>query len=191
MSNGKRRTGLFGVAGVLTAVVIIAAFMVGGNILQAQGEGVLTVLVMDAPADLEKLWLDIDSVEILDADGGWTNVTLPDSLPHPFDLLTLQTEESALKLASGEIPAGNYSMIRIHVSGARAEYADETKPDDELAVPSGVIKVLFKPAVNVVEDEETTVLIDLQPENVNSIAISHTLNLRPVIKAVVTPAEES
>jgi hypothetical protein len=31
-----------------------------------------------------------------------------------------------------------------------------------------------------------TVLIDLQPEDLNSMAISRNLNLRPVIKAMVT-----
>jgi len=185
MSNGKRQTGFFGAAGVLTAGIIIAAFLVGGNILQAQGKGVLTVQVMDAPAALQNLWLDIDSVEIQGEEGGWTEVALPESETQHFDLLTLQTE--ALTLAEDEIPAGSYSIIKMQVSDASAIYEDGTEVD--LTVPSGVIKVLFKTPVNIVVGEETTVLIDLQPEDVNSIAISHKLNLRPVIKAVVTPQE--
>ena len=180
MSNGKRTIGVFGAAGVLVAALIIASFMVGGNILQAQSKGVLTIEVMDAPADVESLWLTISQVEIQSEDGGWTELTMLESFEQPFDLLALQV--TAETLTEDEIPPGSYSMIRLHVTQASVE----SKDGNELTAPSGVIKVLFKPKLEIVGDEETTVLIDLQPEDLSSIAISHTLNLRPVIKAVVT-----
>jgi hypothetical protein len=74
-------------------------------------------------------------------------------------------------------------MIEMHVLTANATYPDETFAD--LKVPSAVIKVLLKPHMELDPEGKVTVLIDLQPENLNSIAISHSLNLRPVIKAVV------
>jgi len=180
MSNGKQKIGVFGAAGVLVAALIIASFMVGGNILQAQGKGVLAVEVMDAPVDVEHLWLTISQVDIQSEDEGWTELTVLESFEQPFDLLALQV--TAETLTENEISPGSYSMIRLHVTQASVE----SENGNELTVPSGVIKLLFKPTLEIVSGEETTVLIDLQPEDLSSMAISHTLNLRPVIKAVVT-----
>ncbi len=54
MSNGIRQIGLFGVAGVLVAALIIAGFVIGGNIFQVSGKGVLTIQIMDEPVELER-----------------------------------------------------------------------------------------------------------------------------------------
>jgi len=43
MSNGIRQIGIFGVAGVLVAVLIIAGFVIGENVFQVSGKGVLTI----------------------------------------------------------------------------------------------------------------------------------------------------
>jgi len=52
-------------------------------------------------------------------------------------------------------------------------------------VPSDVIKVILKPHLKMESGGSVTVLIDLQPDDLKSIAISHSLNLRPVVKARV------
>ena len=101
--------------------------------------------------------------------------------PFYFDLLALQDVSETL--SETEIPAGNYTMIWMHVLTANATYPDGT--DSDLRVPSDTIKVLLKPHLSLEESGEVTVLIDLQPDDVNSIAVSKNLNLRPVIKAVV------
>jgi hypothetical protein len=74
-------------------------------------------------------------------------------------------------------------MIRMHVLTANATYPDGTVAD--LRVPSDTIKVVLKPHLSLEDGGQMTVLIDLQPEDLNAIAVSHSLNLRPVIKAVV------
>jgi hypothetical protein len=102
--------------------------------------------------------------------------------PFYFDLLALQNVSETL--SETEIPAGNYSMIQMHVLTANATYPDGSNA--ELTVPSDVIKVLLKPHLNLESGGQVTVLIDLQPDDPNSIAVSHSLNLRPVIKAVVS-----
>ena len=181
MSNGKRHIGLFGVAGVLVATLIIAGFVVAGNIFQAQGKGILTIQVMDKPVELEHLNMTIDWVRIQGQDDNWVNLTLK-TQPFYFDLLALQNVSETL--SETEIPAGNYSMIQMHVLTANATYPDGSTA--ELTVPSDVIKVLLKPHLNLESGGQVTVLIDLQPDNLNSIAVSHSLNLRPVIKAVVS-----
>ncbi len=181
MSNGNRRLGWFGATGVLLATLIIAGFVIGGNIFQGSNKGVLTIQVMDKPVELEHLNMTIDWVRIQDANGSWFNLTLK-SEPFYFDLLALQNVSETLSVT--EIPAGNYTMIWMHVLTANATYPDGTSAT--LNVPSDVIKVLLKPQLNLESGGQVTVLIDLQPDDLNSIAISHSLNLRPVVKAVVS-----
>ena len=180
MSNGIRHIGLFGAAGILVAALIIAGFAIGSPIFQVSGKGVLTIQIMDKPVELKHLNMTIDWVKIQDQDENWHNLTLK-SEPFYFDLLTLQNVSETL--SETEIPAGNYTMIWMHVLTANATYTDDT--DANLTVPSDVIKVLLKPHLSLEGGGQVTVLIDLQPDDLNSIAISHSLNLRPVIKAIV------
>ena len=102
--------------------------------------------------------------------------------PFYFDLLSLENVSETLSVT--EIPSGNYSMIQMHVLTANATYPNDDTA--ELNVPSDVIKVLLKPHMELESGGQVTVLIDLQPEDLNAIAISHSLNLRPVIKATVS-----
>jgi hypothetical protein len=181
MSIGNRRIGLFGVSGVLIAAVIIAGFVVANNVFQVSGKGTLTIQIMDKPVELKNLNVTIDSARIQDQDGNWINLTLNED-PFYFDLLSLQNVSETL--SSTEIPAGNYTMISMHVLTANATYLDNSTAN--LNVPSDVIKVLLKPHLNLEDGGQVTVLIDLQPDDLNSIAVSHSLNLRPVIKARVS-----
>lgn len=180
MSNGIRQIGIFGVAGVLVAALIIAGFVIGENVFQVSGKGVLTIQIMDKPVELDHLNMTIDWVKIQDEDENWYNLTLK-SEPFYFDLLSLQNVSETL--SETELPAGNFTMIWMHVLTANATYPDGSVAD--LRVPSDTVKVLLKPHLSLGDGGQVTVLIDLQPEDLNSIAISQSLNLRPVIKATV------
>ena len=180
MSNGIRQIGIFGVAGILVAALIIAGFVIGENVFQVSGKGVLTIQIIDKPVELDHLNMTIDWVKIQDEDENWYNLTLK-SEPFYFDLLSLQNVSETL--SETELPAGNYTKIWPHVLTANATYPDGTVAD--LRVPSDTVKVLLKPHLSLEDGGQVTVLIDLQPEDLNSIAISQSLNLRPVIKAVV------
>jgi hypothetical protein len=185
MSTGIRQIGLFGVAGVLVAALIIAGFVIGDNVFQASGKGVLTIQIMDKPVELDHLNMTIDWARIQDDAGNWYNLTLKTE-PFYFDLLALQNVSETL--SETEVPVGNYTMIWMHVLTANATYPDGSVAD--LRVPSGTIKVLLKPHLSLEDGGQVTVLIDLQPEDLNSIAVSQSLNLRPVIKAVVPYPEQ-
>lgn len=187
MSDKIKHTVFFGAMGILAAILIIAGIVVGGVHFPGlrlpsmiSDKGRLVIEIMDKPVELRHLNLTIDWVKIQDQDENWHNLTLKHS-PFYFDLLALQNVSETL--SETEIPTGNYTMIRMHVLTANATYTDGTT--DDLRVPSSVIKVLLKPHLKMESNDSITVLIDLQPEDLKSIAISHSLNLRPVVKARV------
>ena len=183
MAKGLRNISYFGVAGFLIAVVIIAGFVAANNFIRPV-KGTLTIEIMDKPVELKHLNMTIDWVKIKDSDGNWHELTLanPDEKgTFYFDLLSLQIVSETLSVT--DIPEANYTAIWIHVLTANATYPDESTAD--LDVTSDVIKVLLKPQLSLEGGGQVTVLIDLQPEDLNTIAISKSLNLRPVIKAVV------
>jgi hypothetical protein len=183
MQKTNAKTGYFGIVGILIAVVIIAGFVALNNLIQPV-EGTLTIKIMDKPVELKHLNMTIDWVKIKDEDGNWYDLEIQDPDEDGtfyFDLLALQNVSETLSVT--EIPEANYTAIWIHVLNANATYPDENTA--ELNVPSDVIKVLLKPHLTLEGGGQVTVLIDLQPDDLNAIAISHTLNLRPVIKATV------
>jgi len=177
--NGKR-VGIYAVSGVLIAVMIIAGVLVSG--IQFPGRvnaGTLVVLITDAPVDLRDLNLTIDSLSIQDEDGRWIDLELLEK-PTYFNLLEL--ENISMTLSVTEIPAGNYTMLKMHVLTANATFLDGTVVD--LRVPSEDIKVLLKPRLEIKNGGAVTVTIDLEPEW-SKIVISHSLNLKPTVKAIV------
>jgi len=169
MSNGLKQFSIFGVSGVLIAIVIIAGFVAVNDYIRPVN-GTLTIEIMDKPVKLKNLYMTIDWAKIKDEDGTFY-----------FDLLALEYVSETLSVT--EIPEANYTAIWIHVLNANAIYPDESTAD--LNVPSDIIKVLLKPHLSLEGGGQVTVLIDLQPDDMNAIAISHNLNLRPVIKAMV------
>ena len=71
MENGSKKVGLRMAAGVLVAITIIVAVFASGitipglenNPSLGSEQGILTVLLTDAPVDLEKLVLTISEIE--------------------------------------------------------------------------------------------------------------------------------
>ena len=187
MSNEIKSIASYGIAGILIAVVIIAGFVATNNLLPPIN-GKLTILIMDKPVELKHLNMTIDWVKIKDENENWYNLTIENPNEEGtfyFDLLALQNVSETLSIT--EIPEANYTAIWIHVLTAKATYPDESTAD--LNVPSDVIKVLLKPHLSLEGGGQVTVLIDLQPDDLNAIAISQSLNLRPVVKAVVPEQE--
>jgi hypothetical protein len=183
MSDKFKRTISYGTAGVLIAVVIIAGLL-AGNYLLRPVKGTLTIQIMDKPVELKHLNMTIDWAKIKDDAGNWYNLTLK-TKPLYFDLLALQNVSETL--SEDVIPEANYTAIWIHVWTANATYPDGNTTN--LYVPSDVVKILLKPSLSLEGGGQVTVLIDLQPNDMETIAISQSLNLRPVIKAIVPEQE--
>jgi len=188
MSDSIRNAGFFAAVGILFATLIIGSIAVAGFKIPSlrlpgflTNRGTLTVKVMDAPTELKHLNITIDELEIQKADDNnetKVNLELIDDEPIYFDLLALQNV--SLTLSRTEIPAGNYTMIRMHVLTANATYMDDST--EQLRVPSEWIKVLLKPHLIMQSDAAITITIDLDPDTTN---ISHSLNLKPTMKAMV------
>ena len=191
MSDSIRDSGFLVAVGILLAVLIIGGIAAAGFKIPAlrfpafvSNKGTLTLQVTDKPAELQHLNITIDKLSIQKDEGGsetWIDLELIDGKPIYFDLLALQNV--SLTLSKTEIPTGNYTMIKMHVLTANA-----TKLDGSIVelnkVPSENIKVLLKPHLMMQSGGAITITIDLEPETAQ-IAISHSLNLKPTMKAMV------
>jgi len=184
MESNGRRVGLYAATGVLIAVLVIAGVFLSGVQFPSipsiiADKGTLIIMIMDKPIELKHLNITIDWIKIKGQNENWVDLVIKDAVPFYFDLLALENVTETL--SETLISAGNYTMIKMHVLTANATYLDDTTTD--LNVPSNVIKVILKPHLNMKADGSIIVLIDLQPDDLKSIAVSHNLNLRPVIRA--------
>lgn len=189
MAEDMRHAGIYGAAGILVAILIISGIVTSSISFPSlrlpsfvTDKGTLIVEIMDQPADLKHLNLTIDELLIQNAAEGWLDLALIDDKPVYFDLLAL--ENITMTLSETEIAAGNYTMIKMHVLTANATDI-EGKTIDIQKVPSEWIKVLLKPHLEMKSGSSIKVTIDLEPE-LSKIVISHSLNLKPVLKAMIS-----
>lgn len=206
MEHKSRTISLRIVAGVLIATAIIAAVFASGVQLpttqtpNTQLEtGHLTILLKDAPVDVDELWITITELEVHKSgdDAGWISLDFIQSGDNvTFNLLEYQ-DENMLDLADVEIDTGNYTKIRMSVIKAEAWYyveveenaatTDELEIDKvELKVPSNKLDVITK--FEITGGDNVVVLIDMQPDYVS---ISRSNNLRPTLKATVSQGGNS
>lgn len=161
-------------------VMILAAYQLAA-IQAGPTDGTLNVMIKDAPVDLSKLEVTIDSLEVQGQEENWINIPFIGGVQFvKFDLFSLQ--DVSLDLATTQIPTGSYTKMRLHVSEAIATYGDGTM--EPLNVPSDKIDVRVH--FEVKENGATNVLIDMTAD---FVAISTTHNLRPVLKATQLPSE--
>jgi hypothetical protein len=190
MTNGAKKIGLYAGIGILVAILIVAGVGFSGLTFPnlrfpdlfhpPPTKGILTIKISDKPVNLTKLYLTIDSVSAHKEGEGnetWVNLAFVNSTQEvTFDLLKL--ENVTMDLSMTEIPPGNYTQIRMHVKAANATYSNGDV--DVLRVPSEQLKIIIH--FKIEAGQGTTLLIDIEPD---WIAISHSKNLRPVVKATV------
>jgi hypothetical protein len=170
------------IAAVAIIAIILVAFVALGNFPPnaAAATGTLRVSITDAPVDLSKLEVTIDSLEVQSQSEGWVNVPFIDGLESVrVDLLSLQSVSQ--DLSTTQLPAGNYTKMRLHVRDATATYKDGTT--DNLNVPSDKIDVIIH--FEIEENATTNVLLDMSAD---TASISNGHNLKPVLKASVVPS---
>lgn len=191
MTDNFRNVGTYGAVGVLIGALIIAGIVVAGVYFPGlrlpsliSDKGRLIIEVMDKPVPLRHLNITIDSLSIQSVEDDvekWIDLELLGGEPIYFDLLALMNVTETL--SDTEIPAGNYTMIRMHVGTANATYPDGQTV--ELSkVPSGYINVLLKPHLEMKSGDSIKIIVDLEPDTAK-IAISKSLNLKPTMKAMI------
>ncbi len=175
-----KKVATFGAAGIVIAVLVIAAFIASGMLpIGLPTQGTLVVKLTDAPVELEHLNVTLTSLTVQrsggnNETGGW--VTLPflnDAKSVYVDILSLQNVTKDLSVAG--LNAGNYTKIRMDISTANATYTDGSTVD--LIVPPGHIDVVVHFEIR--GGETTTLLVDMTGH------ISETNRLAPVLKATV------
>jgi hypothetical protein len=138
----------------------------------------LSVSITNAPADLIHLNMALNALYVQnDKNCTWVQLNFTEGQSSVyFDLLALRyvTKE----LSTSLMPVGNYSKIRLDVAAANATLNDETTID--LRVPPGHIDIIV--SFEIKADQITNVLLDMQ---VDTVAVSQSGNLNPVLKATV------
>jgi len=180
LSMAMRKVGVFGAAGVLVAVLIIAAVSMSGLKLPGfYNKGTLIVRLTDAPVELEHLNVTITELWVHKAEHGveegeWISLTFVGTEPWYVDILSLRNVSRDLSVT--ELEPGNYTKIRMKISTANATYTSGATKD--LIVPPEHIDVNVR--FEIKAGQITEILIDMTAH------ISHTYRLSPVLKATVS-----
>jgi hypothetical protein len=177
----------------LALLALLTCLGCGSGSLDAHvqnGTGTVQVHLTDAPIDLatvQSVIVTITDVTVYPRDD---SSPMPDPTPdspielmtHPstFDLLTLTGGATTL-LASGEVPAGRYSRIRLGVSDAQLTYKDGTTTT--LKNASGKVDVPIAFEVGIDEMQQVTLDFDAAA----SVQVNQTGNGVSILRPVVTP----
>lgn len=166
-----------------------------------EGKGRINVHLTDAPFPIgmvSSTEVTIDKVEIRqslesgsESDEG-TFILLAEG-EMTFDLLEL-TNGITEQIASADLPAGSYDMIRLHVNGSTVTLKDGTTFD--LKIPSGStsgLKIKIEPVIQLTEGETSDVLLDFDLSK--SFVVNGNINgiikgfiFKPVVRGVLLGA---
>ena len=185
MATNHKKIGLYAITGIAVAIILIAAIFISGIQFPNFGSknssgktGTLAVSIMDAPADLANLNVTVNALYIHNDDNdSWLQLNFTGGVSSIyFNLLALSNVTK--ELSTLPMPVGNYSKIRLDVQAANATLNDGIT--ENLTVPPGHIDVIV--AFQIKADQTTNLLLDMQ---VDTASISHSGNLKPVMKATV------
>lgn len=182
MAYNLRKLAIFGAVGFLLATSIILAVQLYMPFMPVEeAKSLLVIKVKDAPATLNELFLKIDEVQVHREGEGketWIDVTVVAT--EPFNLMELTEIDVATVLAAEDLPVGNYTEIRLHVTGANATI--DGTPDIPLTIRPETGWLMVKIHFRLEELGVTTIVIDI---DVNEEPIVHAKILSPVVKAAV------
>jgi len=169
-----------GAIGLLIATsIILAVQLVPMPFMPTENTGVLVLKITDAPPFMKptSLNITIDSIMVhREGDGNETWITFDLNGNKTFDLVELENVTDLI--GADELPVGNYTMIRMHISGATANVNEEEGV--ELTVPSEYIKIAVRFSIK--DDQTTTILLDITYDSVVVAAHHH---LSPIVHPIV------
>lgn len=180
MAVEARKIGLYGILGVLGAILIIAGILISGLRLPTfvPNTGTLIIKLTDAPANITHLNVTITGVSVRRVENGsepWVDLGFVGG-ESSVSLDLLELENVTRDLSATDIPSGSYTKIRMDVGVTNVTYAEGGW--DPVNVPSGKIDLIVR--FEIESGGVRMVLVDMW------VAISESGNLRPVLKATGT-----
>ena len=169
----------------LAAPILLAALASCSKDPTSAGLGHVSVHLTDAPGDFEHVNLVVTGVSIHRGDeedsGGWETLTLDSTTV--YDLLELRNGVFA-RLAQGDVPAGHYTQIRLHLgAGSNVVIDGITYP---LTVPSGMqsgYKLVGE--FDVPEGGGVELTLDFDAARSVHLTGSNKYMLRPTVRVIV------
>ena len=181
MAYDSKRLAVYGATGLLIATsIILGVQLIPIPSIPTAETGVLLLKITDAPPFMKPTSLNIaiDSIMIhQEGEGNETWLTFELDGNQTYDLVEL--ENATDLIGADQLPAGNYTMIKMHVTEATADF-ENGESDVELTVPSGYIKIPVRFAI--VEEETTSIILDV---TYNSTVVAAHHHLRPVVMPIV------
>ncbi|MGQ8336733.1 DUF4382 domain-containing protein [Sunxiuqinia sp. A32] len=187
--------------GFLLGVFVVGIFVLiscseDNSVSSLEGKGTVNIYLTDAPFPVDlvsKTMVTIDKVEIRKqaTDSTEASFIVLSEEEAEIDLLMLSNGITE-NLASAELDAGMYDMIRLHVVNSKVVLTDDTEFD--LKIPSGSssgLKVKIEPAIELTEGQTADVLLDFDVSksfvvkgnwkggNINGF------NFKPVVRGVL------
>ena len=175
---------------ILFALIAALAGCSGDGTSHGFAMGDIEVRLTDAPIDIstvQNVNVTITGVIVYPGDTSdpFDDMNEPPPIhlmthPGTFDLLTL-TEGATELLASGEVPVGTYSRIRLELSDATLVYKDGTT--EPLKIDSNKVDVPI--TFHVVDAGMNTVTLDF--DAAASVKVNETSSDKLILRPVVTP----
>ena len=178
MAYDSKKLVVHGATGLLVAVFIILSMQFMPFVATAE-TGVLVLKITDAPPFMQptSLNITIDSILVHKAgDDNETWIAFDLDGNQTFDLVALGNVTDLI--GANELPVGNYTMIKVHISRAIADFNEEKGV--ELTVPSEYIKIPV--SFTIKDDVATIILLDI---TYDSVVVSAGHRLSPVVHPTV------
>lgn len=146
------------------------------------GQGALTVRMIDAPLDVDNVWVTINELSVKSCAGGWTDIMTE---AQTVDLLALQGGVFASLAEASLVPTGDYCEFRLVVDDSATVTVDGES--ESLKIPSGSSSgIKFKGEFSVVPNVNTIVTFDFDAEKSVHQQGNGKYSMRPVISLAST-----
>jgi hypothetical protein len=151
------------------------------------GTGSVSVLLADSPTDeYQNIWIRIHEVSLIPVNDGAPVVIFQSSVGLRVDLLEYQDEDYLLKVKR-DVPAGQYSKIRLQVSDIEATPKPGTNPPCttlDIKLPSGKIDLNPREPFTVSQGGNLSIRLDIDANksiNLHQAGKSGKCIFRPVV----------
>jgi hypothetical protein len=147
----------------------------------ASAMGKLSVHLVDAPADVAQVWINVADISVKTCAGTWSS---PPIIPTVVDLLTLTGGAAAPLVAGAGLPADSYCELRLILADQGNKVVFKDSSEEPLKTPSGQSAgVKFKGEFYTAPGIETFLTLDFDVDQ-SLVANKHgtRFNLKPVIR---------